>query len=72
MAMTQISKFLLLMVQNFLTLRTFSFEAIFIAFCIVPKSGVNNTNGSLVLQEFGIKVSHYKIREEKMIKLWLG
>ena len=41
MAMNQISKFILLMIRNFLTLRTFSFEAIFIKFSAVSKSGVN-------------------------------
>ena len=41
MAMAQISKFLILTIQNFLTLSTFPFEAILIKFLNVPKSGVN-------------------------------
>ena len=49
--MTQISKFILLMIRNFLTLRTSSFEAIFIAFCIVPKSGVNTALAAAAQQE---------------------
>jgi hypothetical protein len=41
MAMAQISKFLFLMIQNFLDLSTFSFESILIVFLTMPKSGVN-------------------------------
>ena len=41
MAMAQIPKFLLLTIQNFLALNTFSLEAILIVFLTMPKSVVN-------------------------------
>ena len=43
MTMAQISKFLLLPIWNFITLRTSPFEAILIKFLAVPKSGVNRS-----------------------------
>ena len=41
MARAQISKFILLMIHNFLTVSTFSFVAILIGFLTMPKVDVN-------------------------------